>query len=335
MQGLRIAVLGATGSAGGALLTRLADSAFAGAEVLAFASRAARSESVAMGERSLPVHLLADVHEHGPRLAFCTLPPAVARQVVPDLVARGVFVVDVGNSTAGVVDAPLALPWVRPPNPADLAAAGAARTPSAVGWLLASALAPLFRAGIERATGVVNLPATAYGRAAGEELSEQVVASFNLKEPPRRLFGDGLAFDTLPADNDPGEWSDREGLASAEVAELLGIDPSRVAFQVVTQPIFAGMTAGIYARGEVDSDAAESLLRGSAGLASAARSALVRPRRVMGRSPVYWTGLRDDPSGQGVHFWVAGDNLAGAAAAAPVAVAEAALEAGLLSGLEA
>ncbi len=335
MLGLRIAVLGATGSVGGALLTRLAESPFAEAEVLAFASRAARVESASFGERSLPLHLLSDVHEHAPRLAFCALPPTVARQVVPDLVSRGVFVIDVGNSTAGVVDAPLVLPWVRPPSPADLAAAGAARTPSPTGWLLATALAPFFRAGAERATGVVNLPATAFGRAAGEELSEQVVASFNLKEPPRRLFADGLAFDTLPADNDPGEWTLREGLASAEVAELLGIDPARVAFQVVTQPIFAGMTAGIHVRGKIDSDAAESLLRGSAGLASAGRPALVRPRRVMGRAPVYWTGLRDDPAAEGVHFWVAGDNLAGAGASAPVAVAEAALEAGLLTAMEA
>ncbi len=335
MTGLRIAVLGATGSVGEAILSQLGDSAFAECEVVPFASRAARVESVAMGERTLPIRLLADVHDIRPRLAFCALPPGIARQVVPDLVARGIFVIDVGNSTAGVVDAPLVLPTVRPPNPADIAAAGAARTPSPVGWLLATALAPLFRAGVSRVTGLVNLPATAHGRAASAELSEQVVASFNLKDPPRRIFAEGLAFDTLPEDTASGEWSEREGLAAAEVAEILGVDPGRLGVQVVTQPIFAGLTAALYARGAVDTAAAEDLLRGSPGLASASRATLVRPRKVMGRTPVYWTGLRDDPGNEGVHIWLAGDNLAGAGAAVPIAVAEAVLEAGLLSTLEA
>ena len=335
MTPLPIAVLGATGAVGEALLDRLATSEFAGADVGVFASRATRKESVSFGERTLAVQQLDSLAEVPYRLAFNALPASIARKFVPALVGRGCFVVDVGNGCAGILDAPLVLPALRPPNPADMASAGAARTPSAVGWLVASVFGPLLSLGATAVSGLVNLPATAHGQRASEELSEQVVASFNLKDPPRRIFADGLAFDTLPEDADAGEWSERELLAAAEVGELLGIDPGRCAVTCCTQPVFAGMTAALHFRGAFTAEKVEISLRQAGGLSTATLVRSLRPRKVMGRSPVYWASIKNDPLGDGVHLWLAADNLAGAGAAVPVAAAEAVLAAGLLTRMEA
>ncbi len=335
MTGPTIAILGATGSVGEALLARLAESALATADISAYASRVMRRESVEFGGRTLHVRPIAEAADSGPALVLSALPSAVAHRTVPTFVSRGSLVIDVGNACAGVFNAPLCLPGVRPLPEAALARAGGARTPSAPGWLVTSVLAPLLPLGAHSVTGLINLPANAYGRAANEELSEQVVATFNLKDPPRRLFSEGLAFDTLPEDADSGEWSPREQLIAAEVSELLGTNPKRIAVQLCTQPVFSGMTAALYIRGVDSAEAVEAALRDAPGLATAARMRTLRPRKVMGRGPVYWGGVRADPTGEGVHVWIAADNVTGAGAAVPVALAEAIVALGLTSSLEA
>ncbi|MSQ03393.1 MAG: hypothetical protein EXR71_16120 [Myxococcales bacterium] len=335
MMGPSIAVLGATGSVGEALLARLAASALGSGEVFAYASRAMRRDTVDFGGRSIPVHVLAEAADSAPNVVFSALPVSVAQRIVPTMAGRGSLVIDVGNAAAGFFAGPLLMPGLRALPEADVARAGGARTPGAVGWLLASVLAPLLPLGAHTVTGLVNLPASAYGRAAIEELSQQVVASFNLQDPPRRHFQEGLAFDTLPEDTDGGEWSARELSAAQEVSELLGVNPARIAVQVATQAVFSGMTAALHIRGLDSAEAAESALAGAAGLATSARLRTLRPRKVMGRAPVYFGGVRADPAGDGIHLWAAADNIAGAGAAVPVALAELLIAAGLTSRLEA
>ena len=330
-----IAVLGATGSVGEALLARLAESPLAGGEVSAYASRATRRETVEFGTRALRVSPVAEAADSGPALVFSALPPAVAARMIPTFVQRGSLVIDVGNASAGVFGGPLCAPSVRAPDLDQVAGAGGARTPGAVGWAIATLLAPLLPLGAHSVSGLVNLPANAFGRGGAEELSEQVVASFNLKDPPRRIFAEGLAFDTLPEDNEPGEWGARELLAAEEVSQLTGLSAKRIAVQIATQPVFSGLTAGLYLRGVNDAEQGEAALRGAEGLSTAVRLRTLRPRKVMGKGLVYWGGVRPDPSGDGVHVWIAADNVAGAGAAVPVALAEILVNAGLTSRLEA
>ncbi len=335
MNGPALAILGATGAVGEALLARLPESALAHAELSVYASRATRREVVEYRGRSLTVRPVAEAADSGAQMVLSALPPAVAQKLVPSFAARGAITIDIGNNTAGIFAGPLVLPGVRTLPEVEIARAGGARTPSAPGWLVTTLLAPLLPLGVHTVTGLINLPANAYGRDATEELSEQVVASFNLKDPPRRRFPEGLAFDTLPEDADPGEWSTRELALSSEVSELLGVNPKRVAVMCCTQPVFSGMTAALHLRGVENIDAVEAALREGAGLATAARLRTLRPRKVMGRGAVYWGGVRPDPGGDGVHLWLAADNVAGAGAAVPIALAEALFGAGLTAEGEA
>jgi aspartate-semialdehyde dehydrogenase len=95
------------------------------------------------------------------------------------------------------------------------------------------------------------------------------------------------------------------------------------------------MTAALHVAGAFGLEQAEEALREGRGLSAANRISSLRPRKVMGKGPVFWGGLRADPAGDGVHLWIAADNLAGAGAAVPLALAEAIFEAGLLTRVEA
>ena len=328
---LVIAVLGASGLAAEALLTSLGESPLGPAVKRAFASRGSKTESVEVAGRQIAVEPLTNLGDGDVHLAFSCLPFAVAQKVAAALAMRGVIVVDVGDNLAGVSDAPLVLPGVFMADPREVASAGIVRTPSPAGWLLARLVAPLRDVGLTGVSGVVNLPAGAWGRAAIEELSEQVVASFNLKEPPRRLFAEGLAFDTLIDDTDAGEWSAREQLAAAEVLALTGVE--RVGVQVVTQPLFAGASLGLHLRGSgLDVDAAEAAWNASPGVKAVQQPSALRPRKAIGKRSVFYGALRPDPAGDGVHVWAVADTTMGAAGEVPVKVAEWLVQAGVVGG---
>lgn len=328
---LDLAVLGATGAAGEQFLAALGESDLAVGTLRLFGS-AARSPAVDTVEfrgKSQGVDPIGRLAGVKPDVAVLCVPPAVAGRIAPDLVARGVVVVDAGDATAGVLDAPLALPGVQEALPDGVAEKGAVRCPSAPGWLLARVLAPLVPRGLVACSGVLNVSACSRGRAGMEELSGQVVATLNQQDPPRRVFPDGLAFDTIPEDVPEDEWSSAERVAAEEAGVLAGLDPTRVAVQIATQPLFSGLSAGLHLRG-VDVRAAEEAFAAVPELHAVSSTGRLRPRAVTGKAGVWWGRLRADPAGDGVHLWVVADNLGGPAGQVPLRVLRWLHAAGLL-----
>lgn len=312
---LEVAVVGVTGSAGTQVLAALeaSDVVIASLKAYGSAARSPRVDTVSFRGQNVGVEPVSALPNAQPDLVILCVPPAVAGKLAPGLVQRGVFVIDVGNATVGVLDAPLVLPGVTPALPELVATAGAVRSPSAVGGLLASLLGPLVSAGLTGVSGVVSLAASSRGRAGMEELAQQVVATLNNQDPPRRAFVDGLAFDTLPEDTAMDEWSGTEQLAAAEVEALTGFSASKVGVQVATQPLFAGVSAGLHLRG-VTIDTVEEAWRGAEGLVLVSRPAKLRPRATIGKAGVWWGRLRADPGGDGVFVWAVTDDLHAAGA---------------------
>lgn len=314
---LEVAVVGVTGSAGAQVLAALeaSDIVIASLKVYGSAARSPRVDTVSFRGQNVGVEPIAALASAEPDLAILCVPPAVAGKLAPGLVQRGVLVLDVGNATVGVLDAPLVLPGLTPSLPEAVARAGAVRSPSSVGALLASLVGPLVPIGLTGVTGVVSLAASGRGRGGMEELAQQVVATLNNQDPPRRAFVDGLAFDTLPEDTAMDEWSGTEQLAAAEVESLTGFAATKVGVQVATQPLFAGMSAGLHLRG-VTVDGVEDAWRGAAGLVLVSRPAKLRPRATIGKPGVWWGRLRADPGGDGVFVWAVTDDLHAAGLAA-------------------
>ncbi len=337
---LTLAVLGATGAAGDQLLASLHGSPLVTGSVLAFGGprRSPRADSVSWGPDSLPVHpiqaLLSDGPLAKPDLVFSCLPAEIAVKLLPGLVARGMVVIDVGDAAAGTLAVPLVHPGTMKALPDAALAGRAVRTPSALGWVLSAVLAPLVGVGATSVSASAVEGATRSGKAAAEELGQQLLANFSGNEPPRRFFPDGLAFDVLAEDVPGDEWSGGERLAAEEAAELTGLAADWIAVTTCTAAMFQGVVVHAHVRG-VTLDAAEDALaqasRGPA-LRAALKSARLHPRAVSGKPGVTWGRLRADPGGDGVHLVAVGDNLAGAAGAVPLLVADWLVAAGMFAG---
>lgn len=314
---LEVAVVGGTGSAGAQVLAALdaSDVVIASLKVYGSAARSPRVDTVSFRGENVGVEPISALTNAQPDLVILCVPPAVAGKLAPGLVQRGVVVVDVGDATAGVLDAPLVLPGLTPALPEAAARSGAVRTPSSVGALVAALVGPLVPLGLTGVSGVVSLAASGRGRGGMEELAQQVVATLNNQDPPRRAFVDGLAFDTLPEDTAMDEWSGVEQLAATEVEGLTGLSAAKVAVQVATQPLFAGISAGLHLRG-VTVEAVEDAWRGAEGLVLVSRPAKLRPRASIGKAGVWWGRLRADPGGDGVFVWAVTDDLHAAGLAA-------------------
>lgn len=329
MSRVDVAVVGASGAVGEQVLAALATSRMPIGRVVAFVSRASKAEEVSFGERSLSVTTLHEMLEEQFGLAFLCVPASVSERVAPNMAGRGTLLIDIGGSSG--MDLPLWMPGVTP-ELAEVATSGGLRTPGAGGWLLCSLLMPLRELGVTGVSGWLSLSASASGRAGIEELGAQVVASFNSREPPKRIFPEGLAFDVLPEFVAEDEWSPGEQQISAEVEALVGIPAEKIAVTLGTTSLFSGIVGGLHIRG-VTMDAVEEALREAPGLRAVSRAERLRPRALVekNRTTVSWGRLRADPSGDGVHLWVVGDNLTGAAGAVPIAAAEWMLNQGLLS----
>lgn len=324
-DGLRIGLVGASGSIGGDLLRVLDQVPWRPGEVRAYARAATEVPFVSYGEDEIPVDdvLHADLADLDALIV--AVPRDDAEGVVEAGVSAGVSVVDVSGGRLDDLDTPLVVPWINPEafqrgRPRDVVS-----IPSAGATLLASVLGPWTRAGLGgRPSATVLLPANAWGRDAAEELSRQVISLFNASTPPRRVFPDGLAFDLLPQVGAPGAtgWTGPELRTVAEVFRLTG---ARVDVSLVGVPVFAGVSATLTFTGSrlpEPEAVARVLAEGGVDVFDGhdARK-LPRPRRVDGSSFARVARIRRAPDGEALHLWLAADNLRVTATAAAGATA--------------
>lgn len=313
MEPQTVAVVGATGALGTELMRTLERAATGIGALVPLASRARRGAEVEFNGRSLPVKELSAEALEGVDLALVAVPPNVDRAPLDRLLDSGGRVVDLGGLwgpgeapcavygvTRGVVDAALETGVVRGPGPVALA--------------LIAALGPIHAAvGLVAARGTALLPSTVAGRQGIEELSQQVIALFNQREPPRSTFPDGLAFDILPQWGPAvPQWTLGEGRASEEAGEVLGLPPEAIAVSEVVVPVFAGMGLSLHVLtdGPLRAEGLRQLLEGGRSVRLFADDPReLMARRQLGRAWVAVGRLRDDPAGQGVHLWVAADPL--------------------------
>lgn len=321
--GLVVVIVGATGAVGKDLIQALEKSPFPLRELRLVASRRSADIEVSFGGATLPVQVLNARHGvdpvfHGADLVILAVPPDLAADLALPLVAHGLTVVAIGGALAdkGVSYLPGLGMDLSHYDHLPLVS-----TPSAPAAALAAVLSPLKAFGLESARGTVLLSAGLFGRAGLDELSAQVVALFGGGSPPRKVFPGGLAFDLVePPDGGAGAdgWTETELKLARETGALLQLDPFRLSMTVVAAPLFAGLTMSLHLRFSADPnlDELQTALSTAEGLRYG--DPVLSPRRLPGRSGVYVGRLRADPLGEGVHLWVAADNLRACAVAPAV-----------------
>lgn len=338
---LTIAVIGATGAVGGDLLAALHRSALPVGELRLFASPASAGRTVEVEGRDHRVQTLpsdaSDSALEGIDLAFLAVPAPVARQIGPGLAERGTMVVDIGGALTD--RAPLVVPALGLSALPEAARARLVCSPSAPAVVVATILGGLRELSPISVRGTVLLSAGAAGRAGVEELSGQVVAMFNQKEPPRRVFHAGLAFDLHGVVGEPiaaaqGEelagWTDVERRLADEVAVLAELPAARVALGLVLAPTFSGVSVALQVELEHEASMDELRARLEDGRTLRVGDPVPGPRRAVGRASLFVGRLRMDPAGTGLHLWAVADNLRFGATGNALAIATALWRDGLI-----
>jgi aspartate-semialdehyde dehydrogenase len=325
VDGLTVAVVGATGAVGRDLLSVLERCNLPIASIRLFASPSSNGEVVEVRDRSHRVRSLpsmdgVEAMVEGVDLVFLAVPAPVGRELIPVLQSLDIPVVDIGGVFAD--KAHIMVPGVSLEPVADFSDQRVMCSPSAPAVILSTVLAPLSNRGAINVRGSILMSASTAGKAGAEELSGQVVALFNAKSPPRAVFPNGLAFDLHAQVGDLVEgWTIVERRIALEVADVIGWQPEQALCSVVMAPMFAGVACDLTIEFDhvVDVEAVQTLLRDTAGLRLG--DPVPGPRRIAGDSHTYVGRIRPDPDGHRLHMWVTADNLRVGASANALAIA--------------
>jgi aspartate-semialdehyde dehydrogenase len=204
--------------------------------------------------------------------------------------------------------------------------------------ILAHLLAPL-RARCQDLScrGTLMRAASARGRAGIEELSSQVVAMFNSRKGPRKVFSRGLAFDVEPICEEAldSNWAPGELSVARELGAILNLPDGNLAFTQVILPTFTGACLSLQIEGTSLRDAATcgDWLAGTRGLlldSDPNADGPPRPRRADRKGGIQVGRLRDDPGGRGVHLWATSDEIVFGGAGNALSILRALLQRGYL-----
>ncbi|MEY1662071.1 aspartate-semialdehyde dehydrogenase [Isoalcanivorax beigongshangi] len=243
-----LAVVGATGLVGGALLELINELPLPLGEVSLVASAESAGKRLQVREHYVSVAALESFDFSTVQLAIFAVPEAVALQWAPQAADAGVVVVDLSGAFAADTDVPLVVPEVNLELLEDFRNRGIVASPAPASMQLAMTLKSLLNmAGLEQAAAVVLEPAAHYGRAGVDDLARQTARLMNAQEVEPGVFGRQLAFNVLPTIGEPlGSGATRAELRVAlETLRLLGEPGLRLSVTIQQVPTFHGCNVAL------------------------------------------------------------------------------------------
>jgi aspartate-semialdehyde dehydrogenase len=329
-----IAVVGATGLVGEALLEVLAERDFPVGNLWPLASDRSLGRSATYNSRAIAVLDLAGFDFARSRLVFLCAGPDVSRELAPKALAAGCTVVDASGAFSSDEDVPLIVPEVNLHALDGYAEPKLVASPHAATVPLVMALKPIHEAvGLEAIHLATYQSASGAGREAVEELARQSISLLSGQGPPEaRGATRRSAFNCVPQiDGFEENGYTRDEMAIAlETRRILEAPGLRVNVTTVRVPVFHGDAAvvSIETRSKLSAAAARKLLekapgievldtRRPGGYATAANEAA-------NRDTVYVSRIREYLSeSRGLNLWIVADNVRKGAASNSVQIAEA------------
>jgi aspartate-semialdehyde dehydrogenase len=315
---LRIAVAGATGALGRALVDALEDHSLPADAVRLLATPRSAGVAVPFGGEELEVEPAEEGCFRGCDLALLAVPSEAARELAPRARAEGCLAVDASAAFADDPEVPLVVPEVNP-HAADELPRGLAASPCGLGAALPLALEPLrAAAGLVRVSVVAVESASGAGRAAIAQLEVESKALMSGREPPPpAAFPHRIAFNLLPVAGAilPGGGSEEEARLARAVRRVLGAPDLPLSIAVLRAPLFYGHVAEVALEtgrrlGPVEAREALRRAEGLKLLDSPAESIYPMPMLGVNDDAVLVGRVREDPSrSNGLHLVLCVDNL--------------------------
>ncbi len=335
IQGLRVAIVGATGAVGEVLLGVLEERGFPAAEIVPLASGRSAGRDLLVRGRPVPVLEATPEAFEGIDLVFFAATGSLSKQLAPEAVARGAVVIDKSNTWRMDPAVPLVVPEINVAALDDHRGIIACPNCTTIGVVMA--LAPVHAlAGIERVVVTTFQAVTGAGRAGLEELEAQREAGSASKPQvfAARIDANVVA---LCGDLEQDGYTGEEMKLLHETRKILALPKLPISVTCTRVPVRVGHSASVFVETSkpVTPDAVRARLAESPGIRlvdDPAAGAFPTPLDAEGGDAVLVGRVRSDfdADGRRLWLWEASDNLRKGAATNAVQIAEALIARGLL-----
>jgi aspartate-semialdehyde dehydrogenase len=327
-----VAVVGATGVVGEAMLDILAERKFPVGTVHALASERSVGKTVDFGRRELAVDDLANFDFSQVDICLFSAGGSVSEQYAPQAVAAGCVVIDNTSHFRYDDDIPLVVPEVNADAIAGYKKRGIIANPNCSTIQMVVALKPIYDAvGIKRVNVATYQAVSGAGRNAVENLVRQTAALLNGR--PVETEGDEkqIAFNAVPHIDDfqDNRYTKEEMKMVWETQKIFGDEKILINTTAVRIPVFYGHAAAVHIETakKISAEKVCELLQNAPGITL--RDGVKTgeyPTAVTdssGSDPVYVGRVREDISHpRGINLWVVSDNIRKGAALNSVQIAE-------------
>ena len=332
--GMNVAVVGATGAIGEAMLSILEQRNFPVNEIFPLASSRSAGKSVVFNGRSLEVGRLDEFDFSTVELGLFSAGGSVSAEYAPKATAAGCIVVDNTSYFRNDPEIPLIVPEV------NLHALdqhqGIIANPNCSTIQMVVALKPIYDAvGIHRINVATYQAVSGAGRRAIEELTSQTAALLNGKKPAIEVMPKQIAFNVIPEiDSFQDNGYTREEMKMVwETRKILEDDTLMINPTTVRVPVFYGHSEAVHLETRDPVTAAEVRQ-----LLSVAPGVTVIDEHTPGGYPtavteaakqdgVFVGRIREDIScDRGINLWIVSDNVRKGAALNSIQISEALLD---------
>ncbi|CAG7856590.1 aspartate-semialdehyde dehydrogenase [biofilm metagenome] len=327
-----VAVVGATGAVGEAMLSILEERKFPVGEVHALASSKSAGKRIPFQGGSLKVEDLATFDFSRVQIALFSAGASVSAEYAPKAAAAGCIVVDNTSCFRYDEDIPLIVPEVNPEKIADYKHRNIIANPNCSTIQMLVALKPIYDAvGIKRINVCTYQAVSGTGKKGIDEVAKQTAKLLNGQPVEASVYPKQIAFNVLPQIDVFLEngYTKEEMKMVWETQKILGDKSVKVNATAVRVPVFYGHSEAVHieTKDKIDADKVRELLSNAPGVT-------VVDERVNGGYPtavtessghddVFVGRIREDISHpKGIDLWVVGDNVRKGAALNSVQIAE-------------
>ncbi len=327
-----VAVVGATGAVGEAMLEILAERKFPVGEVYPLASERSAGSRVRFGDRMLVVKNLADFDFSKVQIGLFSAGASISKEYAPKAAAAGCVVIDNTSQFRYDDEIPLVVPEVNPDKIANYVDHGIIANPNCSTIQMLVALKPIHDvAGIERINVCTYQAVSGTGKEAIKELAGQTANLLNGQDVEAKVYPKQIAFNVLPhidVFQDNG-YTKEEMKMVWETRKILGDDTIQVNPTAVRVPVFFGHSEAVHieTRKKMSADQCRQLLAAAPGIVvmdehkdGGYPTAVTEGAN---SDPVYVGRIREDISHpRGLDLWVVADNVRKGAALNSIQIAE-------------
>ncbi|MCK5830016.1 MAG: aspartate-semialdehyde dehydrogenase [Methylococcales bacterium] len=327
-----VAVVGATGAVGEAMLSILEERDFPVGEVYALASSRSVGKRISFKGKNLVVTDLAEFDFSKVQIGLFSAGGSISKEFAPKAAKLGCVVIDNTSEFRYDDDIPLVIPEVNPEKIADYKTRGIIANPNCSTIQMLVALKPIYDAvGIERINVCTYQAVSGTGKQAIEEVVSQTAKLLNGKPITPEVYPKQIAFNVLPQIDvfmDNG-YTKEEMKMVWETQKIFSDESIKVNPTAVRVPVFYGHSEAVHieTKEKINVNAVRELLENAPGVT-------VLDEHVDGGYPtavtessgnddVFVGRVREDISyPKGINLWVVGDNVRKGAALNSVQIAE-------------